>query len=240
MMMPMGASLPILELDNVDKVFPGVKALDAVSLRIEKGEIRGLIGPNGSGKSTMIATIMGVYRADKGTIRFEGVDLGHTPIWERVQKGMNSTNQTASYVPDLTVRRHLELGVMVNGFPKTDVERVAEIVGLERSLDELPSALSAVGAKKLEIGKALSTKPSFLMLDECFAGLSFGEGEEMVDIIRKVVADHQVTVLIVDHNLGLVEEVAQITTVIDRGSIIAEGPFEEIVNNAVVVEAYMG
>ena len=239
-MMPKGASMPLLELDNVDKVFPGVKALDGVSLSIEKGEIRGLIGPNGSGKSTMIATIMGTYRVDGGSIRFDGVDLGRLPIWERVQKGMNATNQTASYVSDLSIRRHLELGVMVNGFPKIDAERIAEMVGLERSLDELPTALSALGAKKLEIGKALSTRPSFLMLDECFAGLSFEEGEEMVDIIRRVVADHEVTVLIVDHNLGLVEEVAEITTVIDRGSIIAEGPFKEIVNNAVVVEAYMG
>ena len=232
--------MPLLELDNVDKVFPGVKALDGVSLGIEKGEIRGLIGPNGSGKSTMIATIMGTYRVDGGSIRFAGVDLGRSPIWERVKKGMNATNQTATYVSDLSIRRHLELGVMVNGFPKIDAERIAEMVGLERSLDELPTALSALGAKKLEIGKALSTRPSFLMLDECFAGLSFEEGEEMVDIIRRVVADHEVTVLIVDHNLGLVEEVAEITTVIDRGSIIAEGPFKEIVNNAVVVEAYMG
>jgi branched-chain amino acid transport system ATP-binding protein len=239
-MMPKGASMPLLELDNVDKVFPGVKALDGVSLSIEKGEIRGLIGPNGSGKSTMIATIMGTYRVDGGSIRFDGVDLGRSPIWERVKKGMNATNQTASYVSDLSIRRHLELGVMVNGFPKIDAERIAEMVGLERSLDELPTALSALGAKKLEIGKALSTRPSFLMLDECFAGLSFEEGEETVDIIRRVVADHEVTVLIVDHNLGLVEEVAEITTVIDRGSIIAEGPFKEIVNNAVVVEAYMG
>ena len=216
-MMPKGASMPLLELDNVVKVFPGVKALDGVSLSIEKGEIRGLIGPNGSGKSTMIATIMGTYRVDGGSIRFDGVDLGRSPIWERVKKGMNATNQTASYVSDLNIRRHLELGVMVNGFPKIDAERIAEMVGLERSLDELPTALSALGAKKLEIGKALSTRPSFLMLDECFAGLSFEEGEEMVDIIRRVVADHEVTVLIVDHNLGLVEEVAEITTVIDRG-----------------------
>ena len=239
-MMPKGASMPLLELDSVDKVFPGVKALDGVSLSIEKGEIRGLIGPNGSGKSTMIATIMGTYRIDGGSIRFDGVDLGRSPIWERVKRGMNATNQTASYVSDLSIRRHLELGVMVNGFPKIDAERIAEMVGLEHSLDELPTALSALGAKRLEIGKALSTRPSFLMLDECFAGLSFEEGEEMVDIIKRVVADHEVTVLIVDHNLGLVEEVAEITTVIDRGSIIAEGPFKEIVNNAVVVEAYMG
>jgi len=235
-----GASMPVLELDNVDKVFPGVKALNAVSLSVAEGEIRGLIGPNGSGKSTMIATIMGRYKADGGWIRFEGDDLGRLRIWDRVKKGLNATNQTATYVADLTVRRHLALGVMIGGFPKSDVERLAGIVDLEDSLDELPSALSAVGAKKLEIGKALSTKPTFLMLDECFAGLSFEEGEEMVEIIRTVVADRKVTVLIVDHNLGLVEKVAQITTVIDRGTIIAEGPFQEIVSNPVVVEAYMG
>lgn len=234
------ASAPILELVNVDKLFPGVKALNDVSLRVEKGEIRGLIGPNGSGKSTMIATIMGTYRPDKGSVRFKGEDLGRSRVWDRVKKGLNATNQTAKYVADLSIRRHIELGVMVNGFPKADVERVAEMVDLTDALDELPSALSAVGAKKLEIGKVLSTRPTFLMLDECFAGLSFEEGEEMVEIIRRVVADHDVTVLIVDHNLGLVEEVAQITTVIDRGAIIAEGPFQEIVNNPAVVEAYMG
>lgn len=232
--------MPLLELDNVDKVFPGVKALDGVTLSVEKGEIRGLIGPNGSGKSTMIAAIMGVYRPDNGSIRFEGEDLGHSRTWDRVKKGLNATNQTAAYVADVSIRRHIELGIMVNGFPKEEVERVAEIVDLQDSLDELPSALSAVGAKKLEFGKALSTRPSFLMLDECFAGLSFEEGEEMVKIIRMVVADHDITILIVDHNLALVEEVAQTTTVIDRGSIIAEGAFEDIVNNPVVVEAYMG
>jgi branched-chain amino acid transport system ATP-binding protein len=239
-MMAKGASMPVLELDNVDKVFPGVKALNAVSLSVEKGEIRGLIGPNGSGKSTMIGTIMGRYKADSGSIRFKGHDLARSRIWDRVKKGLSATNQTATYVSDLTIRRHLSLGIMINGFPKSDVDRVAGIVDLVDSLDELPTALSALGAKKLEIGKALSTRPSFLMLDECFAGLSFEEGEEMVQIIRTVVADHDVTVLIVDHNLGLVEKVAQITTVIDRGTIIAEGPFQEIVGNSVVVEAYMG
>lgn len=232
--------MPFLELDNVEKVFPGVKALGGVTLRVEKGEIRGLIGPNGSGKTTMIATIMGTYRPDNGTIRFKGEDLGHSPMWDRVKKGLNATNQTAAYVPELSIRRHIELGVMINGFDKQDVERVAEIVDLQDSMDELPSSLSAVGAKKLEIGKALSTRPSFLMLDECFAGLSFEEGEEMVGIIRTVVEEHDVTVLVVDHNLGLVEKVAQFTTVIDRGNIIAEGLFQDIVNDPVVVEAYMG
>jgi branched-chain amino acid transport system ATP-binding protein len=232
--------MPVLELDTVEKVFPGVKALGGVTLSVEKGEIRGLIGPNGSGKSTMIQTIMGTYRPDKGMIRFQGVDLGHSPIWDRVKKGLNATNQTAAYVPELSIRRHIELGVMVNGFPKQDVERVAELVDLQESIDELPSSLSALGAKKLEIGKALSTRPSFLMLDECFAGLSFEEGEEMVGIIRTIVEDHDVTVLVVDHNLGLVEEIAQRTTVIDRGNIIAEGSFQDIVNDPVVLEAYMG
>jgi branched-chain amino acid transport system ATP-binding protein len=232
--------MPILELENVDKVFPGVKALSAISVRVEEGEIRGLIGPNGSGKSTMIATIMGEYHPDGGTIRFKGEDLGRAPVWDRVKNGLSATNQTAQYVSDLSIRRHIELGVMVNGLPKENVDMVAELVDLREIMDELPTALSAVGAKKLEIGKAMSTKPTFLMLDECFAGLSFEEGEEMVSIIRRIVADHKVTLLIVDHNLGLVEEVAQRTTVIDRGVVIAEGDFQDIVNDPVVVEAYMG
>jgi ABC-type branched-subunit amino acid transport system ATPase component len=238
--MAMPASTPVLELQHVDKVFPGVKALSDVSLSVQKGEIRGLIGPNGSGKSTMIATIMGNYRPDAGRILFEGSDLAGLTVWDRVRRGINWTNQTATYVPDLSIRRHIELGVDVNGYPKEDVERVAETVDLRDTLDELPTALSAVGAKKLELGKVLTTRPSFLMLDECFAGLSFEEGEEMVGIIKTIVDEHDMTVLVVDHNLALVEQVAQITTVIDRGSLIAEGPFQDIVDNPVVVEAYMG
>ncbi len=233
-------SMPVLELQDVNKVFPGVKALIDVNLRVDKGEIRGLIGPNGSGKSTMIATIMGNYRPDGGRVLFEGKDLAGVRVWDRVRRGINATNQTATYVADLTIRRHIELAVDVNHFPKEDVERVAEIVDLQDALDELPTALSAVGAKQLELGKVLTTRPSFLMLDECFAGLSFEEGEEMVDIIKRVVRDYDVTVLVVDHNLGLVEQVAQVTTVIDRGVVIAEGPFQEIVNDPVVIDAYMG
>jgi branched-chain amino acid transport system ATP-binding protein len=232
--------MALLEADKVEKVFPGVKALNGVSISVEKGEIHGLIGPNGSGKSTMIYTILGIYHPDGGSIRFDGADLGKSRIWDRVKRGINTTNQTAAYVDDLPVRRHIELGIMVNGFPMTDVERIAELVGLTDMLDELPSTLSALGAKKLEFGKAMSTKPSFLMLDECFAGLSFEEGEEMVALIKEAVADHDMTVLLVDHNLGLVEQVAHTTTVIDRGNVIAQGTFEEIVNDPVVIEAYMG
>jgi branched-chain amino acid transport system ATP-binding protein len=234
------AQTPTLELRSVDKVFPGVKALSGVSISVQKGEIRGLIGPNGSGKSTMIATIMGNYKPDGGSILYEGKDLAGRKVWDRVRLGINWTNQTATYVPELTIRRHIELGVDVNGHPKEDVERVAKIVDLEDDLDELPTALSAVGAKKLELGKVLTTRPSFLMLDECFAGLSFEEGEEMAGIIKQVAADDDITLLVVDHNLGLVEQVAQVTTVIDRGVVIAEGPFQEIVNDPVVIEAYMG
>lgn len=232
--------MALLEVEAAVKIFPGVRALDGVSLAVEKGAVHGLIGPNGSGKSTMIACIMGNYDIDGGEIRYKGKALGKTKVWDRVRAGINATNQTAVYVADLSVRRHIELGIMINGFPETDVDRVAEITGLTESLDELPSALSAVGARRLEIAKALSTRPSLLMLDECFAGLSHEEGEGVVDIIRAVVADHEMTILVVDHNLGLVEAIADQTTVIDRGKIISEGTFEEIVNDPVVVEAYMG
>ena len=154
--------------------------------------------------------------------------------------GLNATNQTATYVKELSIRRHIELGLVVNGFPVGDVDHIADMVDLREDLEELPGALSALGAAKLEVAKAFSTRPSLLMLDECFAGLSHEEGLEMVRIIRHTVDDHEMTVLLVDHNLGLVEEVAHFTTVLDQGKVIADGTFSEIVENPGVIEAYMG
>lgn len=232
--------MPVLEARDVEKVFPGVMALGGVTLNIEQGEVRGLIGPNGAGKSTLISTIMGLYRPDSGSIWFRGEDISRMPIWDRVKRGLNATHQTALYVPELSIRRHIELGIMVNGFPATDVMLIAEIVGLEGEMDENPDVLSALGAKKLEIAKALSTRPSFIMLDECFAGLSFEEGMEIIEIIRTIAEERHLTVLVVDHNLALVERVAHVTTVIDRGVVIAEGTFEELFSNQDVVDAYMG
>jgi ABC-type branched-subunit amino acid transport system ATPase component len=232
--------MALVEITSVEKRFPGVKALDGVSLSIDKGDVHGLIGPNGSGKSTTIACVMGRYGIDGGAITYDGIELRKQRIWDRVKLGINATSQTAQYVPTLSVRRHIELPIEVNGYPKSEVERIAELTSLTDVLDEEPDTLSAVGARRLEIARALASGPSFIMLDECFAGLSFKEGQALAVIIKRVVSELGVTALVVDHNLSLVEDVAHMTTVIDRGQVIACGTFKELLSNEAVITAYMG
>ena len=174
----------ILEVKNIDKRFPGVKALNDVSVSIEKGEIRGLIGPNGSGKTTLIRTIIGFYKQDHGDIIFDGENLFEDKIWARVNKGLNQTYQNPMYVSGLSIFRHIELGTISKNLSEKKIIEIATAVGLGDKIDEDPSELTVLSAKRLEIAKALSTNPKLLMLDEIFAGLSFEEGEQMIDILK--------------------------------------------------------
>jgi ABC-type branched-subunit amino acid transport system ATPase component len=230
----------ILEVKNIDKRFPGVKALNDVSLSIEKGEIRGLIGPNGSGKTTLIRTIIGFYKQDHGDIIFDGENLFEDKIWARVNKGLNQTYQNPMYVSGLSIFRHIELGTISKNLSEKKIIEIATEVGLGDKIDEDPSELTVLSAKRLEIAKALSTNPKLLMLDEIFAGLSFEEGEQMIDILKKLNQEKKLTILLIDHNLRMVKKMVKKTTVINMGAIIAEGSFEKIIEDEEVRKAYVG
>ena len=230
----------LLEVKNIDKRFPGVKALNDVSLSIEKGEIRGLIGPNGSGKTTLIRTIIGFYKQDHGDIIFDGENLFEDKIWARVNKGLNQTYQNPMYVSGLSIFRHIELGTISKNLSEKKIIEIATEVGLGDQIDEDPSELTVLSAKRLEIAKALSTNPKLLMLDEIFAGLSFEEGEQMIDILKKLNQEKKLTILLIDHNLRMVKKMVKKTTVINMGAIIAEGSFEKIIEDEEVRKAYVG
>jgi len=230
----------ILEVANLEKGFPGVKALDGVNLSIERGEIRGLIGPNGSGKTTLIRTIMGFYRQDKGDVIYNGENMNSLDVWTRVNKGLNLTYQNPLYVPGLSIYRHIELGLLGGNFSKQKIDEIAEQVGFEETMEEDPSELPLLSAKRLEIAKALSTDPKFLMIDEVFAGLSFEEGQEMIQILKGLNREKNITILLIDHNLSMVKEMVERTTVIDMGNVIAEGSFVDIIENEAVRRAYVG
>lgn len=230
----------ILSVEGVDKQFPGVKALDGVSLAIADGEVHGLIGPNGSGKSTLIFAIMGFYSPDAGSIEFLGKSMHGLAPWDRVKRGLSLTHQTPLLVSEKSVYEHIELGVIINKRDYADILAIAELVGLEAELDEEPDQLAALGSKKLEIAKAVSSHPKLLLLDECFAGLSHEEGLEIIEVIQRIRRERGTAVLVTDHNLALVERLADRTTVIDLGVVIAEGRFEEILKNEAVISAYMG
>jgi ABC-type branched-subunit amino acid transport system ATPase component len=232
--------MKLLEVKNVDKRFPGVQALKDVSLSIAKGEIRGLIGPNGSGKTTLIRTIVGFYRQDSGSITYNGDDVFEDEIWTRVNKGLSMTWQNPMYVSGLSIFRHIELGTMSKNLPADKIIEIAETVGLGDKVHEDPSELPVLSAKRLEIAKALSTNPELLMLDEIFAGLSFEEGEQMIDMLKKFNKENGLTILLIDHNLRMVKQMVEKTTVIDMGTIIAEGSFEEIIEDEQVRKAYVG
>ncbi|UCF94875.1 MAG: ABC transporter ATP-binding protein [Desulfobacterales bacterium] len=230
----------ILEVRNIDKRFPGVMALKDVSLAIERGEIRGLIGPNGSGKTTLIRTIMGFYRQDRGEIVYEGDNIVDEEIWNRVNKGLSLTYQNPLYVAGLSIFRHIELGTIAKRLPTQKIMEIAREVGLEDKIDDDPSELPVLSAKRLEIAKALATSPKILMLDEIFAGLSFEEGEQMIDMLKTLNKEKNLTILLIDHNLRMVKKMVKRTTVIDMGEIIAEGSFEEIIEDEKVRKAYIG
>ena len=230
----------ILEVKNIDKRFPGVKALNDVSLSIEKEEIRGLIGPNGSGKTTLIRTIIGFYKQDHGDIIFDGENLFEDKIWARVNKGLSQTYQNPMYVSGLSIFRHIELGTISKNLSEKKIIEIATAVGLGDKIDEDPSELTVLSAKRLEIAKALSTNPKLLMLDEIFAGLSFEEGEQMIDILKNLNQEKKLTILLIDHNLRMVKKMVKKTTVINMGAIIAEGSFEKIIEDEEVRKAYVG
>lgn len=236
--------MPILELRNIHKRFPGVNALTDVTLSIQKGEIRGLIGPNGSGKTTLIRTVIGFYLQDKGDIIYDGDDLSSLKIWERVHKGLTLTYQDPVYVPGLSIYRHIELGTIAkktsNRLVEEKIIEIAKEVGLDGKIDANPSDLPLLSAKRLEIAKALSTDPKLIMLDEIFAGLSFEEGEQMISILKNLNREKELTILLIDHNLRMVKKIVGKTTVINMGQIIAEGSFEEIIENEKVKKAYLG
>lgn len=230
----------ILEAKNIEKRFPGVIALKNVSLSIEKGEIRGLIGPNGSGKTTLIRTIMGFYRQDTGEIVYDGRPMREEEIWDRVNGGLSLTYQNPLYVSGLSIYRHIELGTIAKRLPREKIMAIAAEVGLEEKIDDDPSQLPVLSAKRLEIAKALSTNPKILMLDEIFAGLSYEEGEQMIDILKDLNRNKMITILLIDHNLRMVKKMVKKTTVINMGEIIAEGSFEEIIEDEKVRRAYVG
>jgi ABC-type branched-subunit amino acid transport system ATPase component len=230
----------ILEVKNIDKRFPGVKALNDVSLSIEKEEIRGLIGPNGSGKTTLIRTIIGFYQQDHGDIIFDGDNLFEDKIWARVNKGLSQTYQNPMYVSGLSIFRHIELGTISKNLSEKKIIEIATAVGLGDKIDEDPSELTVLSAKRLEIAIALSTNTKLLMLDEIFAGLSFEEGEQMIDILKNLNQEKKLTILLIDHNLRMVKKMVKKTTVINMGAIIAEGSFEKIIEDEEVRKAYVG
>ena len=226
----------LLETRGLSKNFGGLKAVSDVNFAIERGEVRAVIGPNGAGKTTFVSLISGRIAPSAGTILFEGEDVTALPAFRRVQKGIAYTFQITSIYANLSVAENVALAAHQPG-GKASFEPL-ERVGLADRASQIAGTLAYGHQRLLEVAMGLALKPKLLILDEPTQGLSDAEIDNFITLVRDVAKD--ATVLLIEHNMPLVMELAHRITVLDRGMILAEGTPEDIRANPAVQAAYLG
>ncbi|MCO5146368.1 MAG: ABC transporter ATP-binding protein [Aquamicrobium sp.] len=238
---------PLIETRALSRAFVGLKAVDAVDFRLERGEIRAIIGPNGAGKTTLVGLICGRIAPSSGTILFEGRDITRLPAHARVMAGIAYTFQITSIFPKLTVydnvalpvqRRLLAGGGVGKRALDAGVVEALEKVGLSGRAASPAGDLSYGHQRLLEIAMGLALKPRLLILDEPTQGLSDGEIEGFVALVREIA--REATVLLIEHNMQVVMELAGKITVMNAGRILAEGTPDAIRADRAVQDAYLG
>jgi branched-chain amino acid transport system ATP-binding protein len=230
---------PLLEIDGVSHRFGGVQALDEVSFSVNAGEILALVGANGAGKSTLIDVVAGRHRCQRGSIRLGGEELSGMRPEARVRAGVARTFQSVRMFGHLTVEEVVRLGRRGAGRPPPGVNDVLALVDLVGRRENLPGTLTLAEQRRLEVGRAVASAPTLVMLDEPSVGMNLEEREELADLVRGI-RDRGTTVLVVDHNLDLVLGVADRVVVLDFGRVLASGAPDEIIADPRVRAAYIG
>jgi branched-chain amino acid transport system ATP-binding protein len=239
-----GAQATALLVEGVTKDFAGLRALDSVSLRLEKGEILGLIGPNGSGKTTLINVLTGFLKPTAGRIKINGVEITHWPPHKIAGHGLARTFQTIKLFAGLTVLENVEVAAVSAALPRPRARQrayeVLERLGVSH-LVELPAGALPYGAeRRVEIARALATAPTFVLLDEPAAGLNEAESDELLQTLSSIPAELGCGILIVDHDMRLIMRLCQRIHVLNYGKTIGEGKPEEVRLNPAVLQAYLG
>ena len=251
----------VLETKNLGISFGGLRAVDDVNLKIKKNEIYGLIGPNGAGKTTVFNMLTGVYQPTFGTFYLDGEELKGLPQDKINHKGIARTFQNIRLFNNMTVIRNVMVGLhnlpeykcgiipTILRFPKqfrmeremvAHAERLLDIFGLLDSKNLLAYNLPYGKQRKLEIARALATNPKLLLLDEPAAGMNPHETEELMETIRFVRDNFDMTILLIEHDMTLVSGICDRLTVLNFGQTLAEGGVESVLSNPEVVKAYLG
>lgn len=250
---------PLLKVDEIQVNFGAVKALDRVSFDVLPRTIHAVIGPNGAGKSTLLNVLSGVYRAQKGSVKFDNNELTRMRPHQITSLGIGRAFQNLALSGKQTVFDNLMLGrqsLTKSGFlacglwtpsarkeERDHRERVVEIadfLGLIDDLENPVGELSYGAQKRVEIARALAIEPRFLLLDEPVAGMNAGEKRNISIILRKIIETLDLTILLVEHDMEVVMALSDQVTVLDFGRTIANGPPNEVQNDPAVIAAYLG
>lgn len=237
-----------LQVSGLVKRFGGLVATNDLSFSLKEGESRGLIGPNGAGKTTVFSQIMGELRQNGGTIELFGQEISTLSTPQRIRAGVSRTYQIPRPFGDMSVAENIRVGLMPDNIwqmivSPPDKERERELalsVGFtEADLNRAPTELAMGDLRKLEMARTMATAPKVMLLDEVFAGLTTGEIAQISDLIQSMRKDGM-TFLIVSHDLPALEPLVDRAIAIERGTMIAEGSFSEVMNDKAVQASYLG
>jgi len=244
----------LLEVRNASKHFGNLIAIRDVSLKVEAGELRAIIGPNGAGKTTFFNLISGLFAPTRGSVWFEGQNVTAVPAHRRVRLGMARTFQITEIFPELSVRENLRIGAEIaKGYRlrpwlarseaaavARSVAEILALTGLESKAGRLVGELAHGDQRVAEIAMALTLEPRLLLLDEPTAGMGDQETYEITRLVHDLHREKSFTIVLIEHDMRVVFHLADRISVLDQGTLLAEGRPEEIAANAAVQAAYLG